>query len=281
MQGLAEAIQTIERMAVEARAEPAVIDVPGGSRMVLHDGTLGDAFSAPVRDRAHTIDGLADLVNDYDLPARVYVGETGVEAVLDQDLPQTVPSDRVHRVALALPFAGCFTALAKGLLENLEQPDAVWKLRTLYPGGRITPDGFLPAIRNLKWTASGATSRRVDHGRESMGREVEEAVAGVSGELPDEITVTTPVYESLHGATDEHGKRVGWPVRLAVKIDVERKLLSFVPLGGELVAARAKASAFIAARLHERITADGSLVIDGATPNAMPDRGVRVDFPRV
>ena len=238
----------IDRIATLAtRANGArVIQIPGGpSHVTMLEDREGQIRSVealpPLRAyKAFSLDGLAEqllsIASKED--AAVFVGREAVVAVFNED------EDRRNLSTVSLTRSEAFASLCK--LEEaskIAQQDLVLELRTTFAHS-FGPDSFLPVVRKLKFSRSTDGASDVQHGRESMGKQVTAEVSGVDGAIPEEVTFTVPVYDQVEFLAS---------VRCAVHVDVVEAAFVVKPLGGEIEKALREANAHMAQHLMTRL----------------------------
>lgn len=110
------------------------------------------------------------------------------------------------------------------------QADFIRMLRVSLNGA--VPGSFISTCRSLKFSKTDNGSAKVEHGKESMGREVNRSVMTEDGAFPDEVILTLTAYEECVGPE--------WifPVRCAVDIDIDTCCFTLTPLAGEMSAMR-------------------------------------------
>jgi hypothetical protein len=84
------------------------------------------------------------------------------------------------------------TAAAKPVV--LSQRDFIRTLRVLFRGC-VGESNLLPLVRDLKFTGASEGAGNIQHGRESIGRSITNAVTGQSA-IPEEVALTVPVFEN-------------------------------------------------------------------------------------
>ncbi len=233
------AVEQIAALAVAAK-KPGIFDFPGADDhrcfVIEANGSLGEMYSPPRSYQALSLQGLIDQINDLSvvgfpnsdgtfetLECRVFVGNTVVQAILDERVT------RVERMSLRLRAVESVQALQNGF-NGLKQAELEWKLRSLFPG-RISPETMLPTIRKLKFRQGQSGGSAVEHGNETVDMEVEASIAGIDQDIPDEIVLSTPVFDQLAALESPPL----FPVRCAVHIDVQKMKFTIKPLEGEII----------------------------------------------
>jgi hypothetical protein len=67
---------------------------------------------------------------------------------------------------------------------------------------------LLPIVRNMKWKTGSETEANIQHGRESMGRQITQQATG-EGNIPEEVTLRIPVF-----ANWEHPENIDCAIEL-------------------------------------------------------------------
>ena len=154
----------------------------------------------------------------------VFVGDNAVSARVDD-------SQRCRdRLTMPLTFTPEFQRLRE--LERAGQGKGqqafVDELRIQF--ARSVDVEVVDLFRSLRFIAETGNEGQVQTGRESVGRKLKrELLAGSDGmNIPDEICLRVFVYEEI---TDSN---VCWPIRCAVRVDLDEQTFSLHPLAGEL-----------------------------------------------
>lgn len=77
------------------------------------------------------------------------------------------------------------------------QRDFVRILRIDFRGCLDGAPSLLGLVRNLKFTSGTQAAGEIQHGRESLGRQIESQVSGAAT-IPEEVTLFVPVWENHH-----------------------------------------------------------------------------------
>lgn len=85
---------------------------------------------------------------------------------------------------------------------------------------------IVAAFRRLDFQVLQASYGEFSHGKDRMGKSVQADVQG-SQDIPDEITVTVPIYETP-------GERAPEPIACGVDLEPQNSVIRFRPLPGEL-----------------------------------------------
>jgi hypothetical protein len=208
-----------------------VKELPGdGRELLIHNHATGayEVRSIPPACRNHRVFSvesfLAAARDEWDGvsedAAVVWHGRDSVVLVFDD-------GDRRDRLTLDLPASEPFTWLTR-LAERPEPMDQGTLVRVL----RLRlgqPAELVGRFRRLDFDASRKGVAAVEHGRESLGREIVAAVQGLDA-LPDVIQVSVPV-------TDVPGANRPDTIRVGLEIDAQREQFYLAPMPGEMIGA--------------------------------------------
>lgn len=113
--------------------------------------------------------------------------------------------------------------LAKFGGQPMTQASLVRALRIDFRGC-LQHEGFLTVVRNLKWAVNSDGERAIQHGRESMGKNL---IAELKGEaaIPEETALLVPVFDNWNGRK---------LVRCAVEIDPANQSFAITPYPQEM-----------------------------------------------
>ena len=107
----------------------------------------------------------------------------------------TDDGDRRDRVTLPLRESTQWKAIKRLAADpKLDQAEFIRLLRQDLPGigGRAE---LLASVRNIKFRSSAEGSSNIQHGNESMGRVIENAVTGANT-IPEQVNCILPLYEN-------------------------------------------------------------------------------------
>jgi hypothetical protein len=221
---IAEAISKIAELTRKAHAAE-VVKIPGVDRVVhlrVGDEIREIAVEAP--KRMPTVDGVEDLIamlkrKDIAPLPEVYVASSEVRAHLDG-------GKRVEFVSLPLPRTRRWMALL-ALLSHpaMSVADAIKLLRFDLYGPHATT--LLPMLRRVDFSRASTGRVTNEHGRESLGREVEAKVQG-AGEIPEEFAVRLPVFD-VQGL-----RQIEQSVTIRIHLAPGEEKIEFHPLEDEL-----------------------------------------------
>lgn len=228
---IAQGIKEIERLANAAQTlrTLALPGEPTGKYLIVSpDGTYtahepsrplhGEVLASPAELRQFIL----SLRNSVQPPEADMVFYDEARVVYVYDFQQ-------RRDRAVCPLAKSETMRAvEGLVghHTFSQREIVRLLRVTLREGFDNP-GLLQMLREVKWTNAGEAGASLQVGRESLGRQVVQAVVGVDA-MPDEVALYVRVYEGLpYRAT----------VRCYLEADVGAQRFTFVPFPGEIRAA--------------------------------------------
>lgn len=234
MQGLNEALQTIQRTAVAAE-HPKTIDVGSPYKVGYLIGERVEVYDKALPPREHVVYDLDSLRAWCDERSPVWHNDDRVVVVLDDE------AYRVSTVAMPLPLHPTFGALCQAP-ERVDQALLIRWLR-LHLKETLEKDypTLIATMREIRIRQNVAGQGTVEHGRESMGKTIDNSVTGADA-IPEEVLLNVPIW--LH-----HEARV--QVRCYFDIDVQAVKFTFAPMPGELEHARQAAQAW----LHEQLEA--------------------------
>lgn len=234
-------VQALEFLFAAARDAKAarILPIPGDGRTcyVEHCGEIHEYTVAPLH-REHTVESVADLIAAAkrwgDQPV---IWVSGTQVVL-------IPTDADRRDTVTLPLVESQQLLFLRQCKAFSQIEMIRALRTSLVGAEKRAE-LITAIRSLKWRTSSEGSADIQHGKESLGRSVENEVTG-SGIIPELIVVTGPVYRNLG---EENNL---FSIGCDLEIDAPQQRFLFKPLPDEIDSAVSLGMASI----RERILAE-------------------------
>jgi len=250
-----DALELIQRSGTD-RARPFVLNTPGipshqlyvwmpsAATEAAYGGTLEKITldPKPISYRASNVQGFIEAVKraytanePENFNMAVYVNKGRVVCWLDE-------ATRRDLILLNLTYSDAFKGITNGMLTNIEQKPLVRVLRTLFSTG-VTPDTFLSAVRNLKFTSNAEGQSEVQHGKESLGRNVLKKVSGAT-DIAEEITLSGQVFEEV----DFTGGL--FHIKMVVDIDVEEGRFSLIPIAGQVYNALADADQAVAREIR-------------------------------
>ena len=247
-------VRDIAVLVDEALREQAVY-VDGFPYEVNADKTLGEAIHLPRKYWADSPVGIASLVSDLADKSvtgdqsggevRVGVHDGGVHVLIDER------TNRLDRVKMDMPYTDGFLSLTTSKLGKINQPDLVWLLRSEFPNA-VAPDSFMPAIKSLKSNRTGNTQSVAGHDRESISVDEIAEIQGEGTTIPEEITLSTPVYECLAGLASPPS----FTVKCSVRVNPQTMMFTIKPNAGEIARATVSAVEFVADWIKREIQGD-------------------------
>jgi hypothetical protein len=78
----------------------------------------------------------------------------------------------------------------------MNQRDMIRALRITFDGALDGGSSLISVMRNVRWTNDGNVEANLQRGKEALGRQISNAVAGVEN-FPDEFTVSVPVFSNF------------------------------------------------------------------------------------
>ena len=218
---LRELFETIAAQAVLAYG-PHVHTVEGGeSELIVISGEVTSKEPLPNR-RQHqfaSVEALKSAIGRWCDGGTVWHNEERVVVVFD-DL------NRRDVGVLPLRRSPQFYLLEKLGKDGLDHRTFIRTLRhdLAYTG----VEGLLSLVRKVEFKRHNDGRSDIGHGKESLGRAVEAAVT-TTDELPEEVDLSVPLYETEGCAANES-------VRCSLDIDISTERFSLVPLPGQLSA---------------------------------------------
>lgn len=216
----AEAIAKIESLTNRAKPVIEAPDFHATGRFFVREesGKLSPHLAARVP-------ASAQLFSTYDLVARTLADLQHSEAVASEAKVYYAPgvitaemtngSDMRWRHTLSLPLHPAFEALQYLTRTNtFTQKELIRFLRATLNGH--VADHVVEKFRALKLSTDGETNSVMAKGREAVDKRIQQKVTAAAGaEVPDEVTVTVPVYD-----LDECRAAV-YPITLLVEATTE------------------------------------------------------------
>jgi hypothetical protein len=173
----------------------------------------------------------------------VYYSPDGIAVVLNDG----TESLRADTATIELKPTKAHTTLKQSADKWLQQKDFIRLLR-ISLADCLGEDGaqLVKVLRLVNFKGGSSGFGKVEHGRESMGKDIEDEVTSDAGPIPEQVTLLVRLYE-------DRGLQTRFPVRCAVEINSREALFNLSPLAGSIEAA-----------VDEQMSAIGSL-IDQAT----------------
>lgn len=238
---LQEAIEYIRDLAAQSLT-PRVVEIPGDKRKLLvasSDGVSEREIPAPLRNhQVATVEDLAALANRAS-GASVWHDFTAVHLLWDDE-------DRRDRTKLPLEYSDEWNTVTKLQTQcKLDQKQLVRLLRVDL-ADCISLPSLITSLRKIKFRASTSGEGNVQHGNESLGRQVEAEVTGIDSTIPEQVTLQVRVYRNF-------GEDERWPVRCDLEIDPHEQKFTFRPLPADVNEAQLLAQGSIRQRLRAAI----------------------------
>lgn len=239
---LKEALELIQKSARDAAdLKSLYTENPHQTRVLLRDGVI-DVVQAAFPPRKHEVYDLQSLadwsVRTDSTTAVIWHNDEQVVLVLDD------AAYRENTVELPLPKHPKFSALER-LDESLPktQKELLSFLRlNLKAEIDAAVPGFIGLLREIRIAQQSTGSAAVQHGRESMGRTIDNSVTGADA-IPEDFSVQVPLWLHLDCRVE---------LEMAFDIDVEQAKFALRPKPGELEKALADGQHW----LHNRLVAE-------------------------
>lgn len=292
MDQLKDALKFLTDQAIAAHT--AVIKPPCEPEHVYFirnlDGTL-HKIEADVAPRRYHASSLADLAKLYGTLVGKGTAEDGDDvraiAFVDDHCIQIVLDERVarrERLLLKLDVTEAVTVLRElrereylKARKNMDQDELVGLLRMRLHG--CVDKATIELFRSLKSTKSGAAESTLTQSTRGMARSVLIQASAAGGEVPDDIVVTTAIFEQFAMPnTSKHGTQVvadpgetvdavapkRYAIRCGVVMNVEDFTFTMVPLAGELEQACLAEEQRIAEELRFLVEKNNCIVVCGS-----------------
>lgn len=179
--------------------EARLLNIPGDGRTayVDQDGQVKtyEILPPPRASKVDSVEDLCAAASAYGTDVSIWLSHEAVVAITDDD-------DRRDRVTLPLRHSHQWKTIKKLVdTPKLDQQQFIQLLRTdlIGIGGRAE---LLAAVRTIKFRSSSEGTSNIQHGNESMGRTIENAVTGASA-IPDQLTCVLSLYDNQGRNTDE------------------------------------------------------------------------------
>ena len=237
---LDEALNTIIDLAKTAAGPKLTAIELNDAEKILFDGSELHPVKVPapmLKRTATTLASFSALLDRFGttLPT-VFVGDDAIVAVLDDD-------DR--RELLECPFElSTEVKMLKRLADGIDQKGLVRSLRTAL-AGCCTNEQIVSVFARLQFRRRNDGTATVEHGRESLGRDVERQVQSPEHELPEILVFRMPLLlQPADIASDVE-------IRVAVDIDVDHERIALIPIGDSISRQFQQLQRQIAERLGE------------------------------
>lgn len=233
---IAEALNVIQdsaRLAAGAVNKVAVVTLPQEPKkyaVVKADGTVEFRDVAPA-DRKHCLGEIGEVAGFVKFAEESLKGKPSVWYAPDGVIVVVADAPDSHRADRAVaPLIGTqtyATLLAVGA-KWLAQKDFVRLLRvTLADAATDSSQQLLKAARVISFSATSGGKALAEHGRQSLGRDIEEQVTSEVGDIPEEVEFNVRLF------TDP-GLTRRFPVRCAVDINAKDATFNLCPLAEQL-----------------------------------------------
>lgn len=247
---LAEMIKAIVGLADERMSFKTHLSPDGRTQIVTYPSGETVELAVP-NDREYSpvdLAGFIALLGKVQVHAKspiVFVNGThfkGVDAVCFFS-----EEERRDRMLLHVPYSNAFKQLVK-LTNWHKQRDVVFALRDqLFSSAE---SGLLAKLRSIDFSRKNDGTRTVEHGRESLGRSIENAVQSKNGEIPERTSFHIPMFST--GDFNMFAKNI----ECTVDLDASNETIRFVPQNDQLEEAIEHGLQFVARTIQEAITDD-------------------------
>lgn len=226
-------IQSTAQQAASAAGQLSVIELPKEPdryAIVSADGSFEIRDAAPP-PRAHVL-GSLDQVDDFVASVSERFGATptvwydgdGIVVVIHD----TEASQRRDAAKLKFRPTSTWTELCHHAEEWLPQKEFVRFLRiTLADAATDSSRQLLRVCRVIGFSNSAGVASTVEHGRQSLGRDIEQQVKSEVGDLPEEITLNVRIF-------DDPSLTRRFAIRCAVDVEPRNATFNLCPLPGAL-----------------------------------------------
>ena len=238
----ADAIKEIERL-IKASITPQIVQMPGepGRFRIFSAGTLGDEQTFRTAERHSesflSVDALAEFLKDRSEQGgedqTVWIDGLRVKYVHDF-------ADRRDHGEVELRRTEALQFLAENSARKFNQRDFLRLLRINLAGCLPADSGLLGLLRNLRFSGASEAVAAVQHGKESIDKQVRAAVSGESA-LPEIVLLTLRLF--TNGSHRRH------TIVCALEVFPQEQLFAITPLPEELPAALENEYAEIGAML--------------------------------
>ncbi len=256
---LKEALERLHSLSVAATG----VDIIDLARAGEQPGTYATyvratgAFERRVaepRNRAHKVYSLAQLSDAVRLcrtdatPARVWVGKSSVQAVLDD------AGRRINTVTFALTESMQFKTLAE--FGQPQGQSAFLRTLRVNLAGCCLNGNFESLVSKIRISTAADGERAIKTGMESVSKSVKSEMFSGGEELPTYVEFQVPVYDELAQYTET--------IRCLFDVDIAEGKFALVPLAGQVHEARRATADKSAADLRKQLVGqDGVEVLIG------------------
>ena len=211
----------------------------GATQVVYSVGGRLETVEIEPGPRRHSVKNLQSLAGYAWGSSCIWHAGNSIELVIDDK-----DRHRLDRVTWRLDKSAKFSCLENDAEKPRDHKSFVTFL-VRYLRDEIDRDvpGLLGTIRELKFSTSDVEQGDVQHGKESMGRDIQREIAGAS-DLPETITLNVKRWADLE---------IFVPVESMLVLDTESRRLSLVPLADSIVEANLTAHRELGAMISEEI----------------------------
>lgn len=229
------ALKYLAELATKAAA-PVKVDTKDPREVAYAINGEVKTYGTSIPPRQHHAGTLADLIklaNRFASAEELDGASNDTRPVVwyDRDRVVLVLDDSMYRMETATLDLGCsdvWRRLCEVSLGKLKfEQKAFVRLLRVELAGTLDPVVLLNAVRKVKFGTDAVTTGLVQRQRESMGREINSRVETDGAELPEEVTLSVPVYKT-------EGERARYPVRCSVEVDPAEGTFRLLPLPDEL-----------------------------------------------
>ena len=137
--------------------------------------------------------------------------------------------DRRNRATCPLTVSKPWAWLAASQ-SQLDQKTIVRTLRILFDGCLAPDSNLISVLRNVKWKQDGSVDSNVQRGKEGLGRQILNEVAGIT-DFPEQFTLQLSVYENY---------RADQTVRVALEILPDAMRFEMIPFPNQIYSGQAQ-----------------------------------------
>lgn len=244
---LADAIRKIATLATEANGIEVVENEATG-KIFIRQGKDFKIVERPALDRNGSLHGLDDLIiaaldGDMVTNPEVFHNDDEITLILDR-------SDGHERMTMKLSTTNRFEKLInmQGKGNQIAPRSLIRMLRFELSGTGI--DHVIASLRKLDFTRKSDGSSVTEHGKESLGKNVEASIQQADS-IPEEFNITVPVYSNA-GLRDLSTVTIA----MGIHIDVFEQTIELSPLADEIQKALVTAQRAIGQHLRLRMQVD-------------------------
>lgn len=146
----------------------------------------------------------------------VFYSEKRIVLVYDFD-------ERRDRAQCELVTSSQYATLQSVAGKAMTQKDFIRMLRVTFRGC-LSDGNLLTSLRNINWGVNESGTANIQHGQESLGRQLIAQVQGISV-IPEELQLTVPMFEN-------HPFRCS--IQCAIDIDAQARTFAITPFPQEL-----------------------------------------------